>query len=78
MIGCSLTSSDQSYEFFFLCMRRPPRSPPIKSSAASDVYKRQSNLRVALSTYTKKGNKWVFGGEYLLKNNPYKDTKIPL
>ena len=23
----------------------------------------------ALSTYTKKGNKWVFGGEYLLKNN---------
>ena len=22
----------------------------------------------ALSTYTKKGNKWVFGGEYLLKN----------
>ena len=27
----------------------------------------------ALSTYTKKGNKWVFGGEYLLKNNPYKE-----
>ena len=27
----------------------------------------------ALSTYTKKGNKWVFGGEYLLKNTPYKD-----
>ena len=24
----------------------------------------------ALSTYTKNGNKWVFGGEYLLKNNP--------
>ena len=32
----------------------------------------------ALSTYTKKGNKWVFGGEYLLKNNLYKDTKIPV
>ena len=32
----------------------------------------------ALSTYTKKGNKWVFGGEYLLKNNPYKDGKIPV
>ena len=32
----------------------------------------------ALSTYTKKGNKWVFGGEYLLKNNPYKDTSIPV
>ena len=25
----------------------------------------------ALSTYTKKGNKWVFGGEYLLKKSPY-------
>ena len=32
----------------------------------------------ALSTYTKKGNKWVFGGEYILKNNPYKDTSIPV
>ena len=32
----------------------------------------------ALSTYTKNGNKWVFGGEYLLKNNPYKDTAIPV
>ena len=32
----------------------------------------------ALSTYTKRGNKWVFGGEYLLKNNPYKDAKIPV
>ena len=32
----------------------------------------------ALSTYTKKGNKWVLGGEYLLKNNPYKDGKIPV
>ena len=32
----------------------------------------------AFSTYTKKGNKWVFGGEYLLKKNPYKDTAIPV
>ena len=32
----------------------------------------------ALSTYTKKGNKWVFGGEYLLKNNPYKDIRVPV
>lgn len=29
----------------------------------------------ALSTYTKRGNKWVFGGEYLLKNTPYKDAR---
>ena len=32
----------------------------------------------ALSTYKKKGNKWVFGGEYLMKDNPYKETKIPV
>ena len=32
----------------------------------------------ALSTYTKRGNKWVFGGEYLLKNTPYKDNAIPV
>lgn len=30
-----------------------------------------------LSTYTVGGNKWVFGGEYLQKYNPYKDTRIP-
>lgn len=36
------------------------------------------NFGAALSTYTKGGNKWVFGGEYLLKNNPYKDVNIPV
>ena len=30
-----------------------------------------------LSPPTRKGNKWVFGGEYLLKNNPTR-TKIPV
>ena len=28
-------------EFFFLMIRRPPRSTQSRSSAASDVYKRQ-------------------------------------
>src|SRR5665647_3738044 len=28
--------------FFFLMIRRPPRSTPLYSSAASDVYKRQA------------------------------------
>src|SRR5660398_103258 len=28
--------------FFFLMIRRPPRSTPLYSSAASDVYKRQN------------------------------------
>ena len=35
------------------------------------------SLGAVLSTYTKGGNKWVFGGEYLLKNKPYKE-KIPV
>ena len=33
---------------------------------------------VALSTYTKNGSKWVFGGEYLQRNYDYVDTKIPV
>ncbi len=33
---------------------------------------------LALSTYTKGGNKWMFGGEYLQKNYPYKDMGIPV
>ena len=36
------------------------------------------SLGAILSTYTKGGNKWVFGGEYLLKNKPYKEKKIPV
>ena len=33
--------------FFFLKTRRPPRSTPLYSSAASDVYKRQENIALA-------------------------------
>ena len=32
----------------------------------------------ALSTYTKGGNKWVFGAEYLQWHSPYKDIRIPV
>ena len=32
----------------------------------------------ALSTYTKNGNRWVIGGEYLEKHYPYKDLQIPV
>lgn len=32
---------------------------------------------VALSTYTKNGNRWVFGAEYLQKKHAYKDILIP-
>jgi hypothetical protein len=31
----------------------------------------------AFSTYTSNGNRWVFGGEYLEKRHPYKDTHLP-
>lgn len=31
----------------------------------------------ALATYTKGGNKWVFGGEYLQRYTPYKESRIP-
>lgn len=33
---------------------------------------------VALSTYNKKGNRWVFGGEYLQKMYGYKSLLIPV
>ena len=32
---------------------------------------------VALSTYTKNANRWVFGAEYLHKNYEYKNIQIP-
>lgn len=33
---------------------------------------------VALSTYTKNGNRWVFGAEYLQKRHEYKNILIPI
>ena len=32
---------------------------------------------VAFSNYTKHGNRWVFGGEYLEKQYPYRDLSLP-
>lgn len=32
---------------------------------------------VGISTYTKNGNRWMFGGEYLSKQYEYKDMQIP-
>jgi hypothetical protein len=32
----------------------------------------------AMATYAGHGNKWVFGGEYLNRYYPYKDTRIPV
>lgn len=33
---------------------------------------------IALSTYTKNGNRWVFGAEYLQKKHEYKNILIPV
>jgi hypothetical protein len=33
---------------------------------------------VAMATYAKNCNKWVFGGEYLGRYYPYKDSRIPV
>ncbi len=33
---------------------------------------------LALSTYTKNGNRWVFGAEYMQKSHEYKDKLIPV
>lgn len=32
----------------------------------------------AMATYAKHGNKWVFGGEYLGRYYPYKDSHLPV
>ena len=36
------------------------------------------SLGAALATYTKSGNRWVFGAEYLQKNHRYGDIYIPV
>ena len=33
---------------------------------------------VSMSTYTKKGNRWVFGAEYLQKQFEYRDVYLPV
>lgn len=33
---------------------------------------------IALSTYTKNGNRWTFGAEYMQKSHEYKDILIPV
>lgn len=34
-------------------------------------------MGAAISAYTKHGNRWVFGAEFLKKDYPYKDIQIP-
>ena len=43
-----MTARVDEIGFFFLMIRRPPRSTLDRASAASDVYKRQAALRLGL------------------------------
>ena len=49
---CGYSSLYMVFSFFFLMIRRPPRSTQSRSSAASDVYKRQVRVKV----YDRAGN----------------------
>lgn len=44
----------------------------------SEGDKQAFSLGTAMATYTKSGNRWVFAGEYLQKQNRYKDMLIPV
>ena len=43
VISLSRATPTDTYQFFFLMIRRPPRSTLDRSSAASDVFKRQAD-----------------------------------
>src|SRR5665647_46041 len=65
--------------FFFLMIRRPPRSTPLYSSAASDVYKRQAqNLTPhevkTIITRVGEATKVVLTGDPYQIDNPYVDA----
>ena len=45
VVGCWVLCVLCCLGVFFLMIRRPPRSTQSRSSAASDVYKRQGSLR---------------------------------
>ena len=59
------------------------RGIEVKANMADGFYSAENrsntgySFGAALSTYAKNGNKWVFGGEYLMRNKPYKEITIP-
>eukprot|EP00657_Telonema_sp_P-1_P002048 TRINITY_DN14927_c0_g1_i1.p1 TRINITY_DN14927_c0_g1~~TRINITY_DN14927_c0_g1_i1.p1 ORF type:complete len:103 (+),score=35.21 TRINITY_DN14927_c0_g1_i1:67-375(+) len=65
---CVTTEGNTTHCFFFLMIRRPPRSTQSRSSAASDVYKRQPlPLPVVHSACTNPNRTLtltLFNGEY--------------
>ena len=63
-----------AYLFFFLMIRRPPRSTLDRSSAASDVYKRQVLLRAQYEFL--KNAKWQWNAGLLGIYHLGRDTYI--
>ena len=63
-----MSSSDILYLFFFLMIRRPPRSTLDRSSAASDVYKRQAGELIDQCKITKNISK---GDTLTMKNHQF-------
>ena len=61
------------YLFFFLMIRRPPRSTLDRSSAASDVYKRQGfsffNKRKVVDVLSFKEGKPIFGAPVFVQED---------
>ena len=59
------------------------RGIELRGGMADGFYSHESRddagyyVGAALSTYTKGGDKWVFGGEYLQRYNSYKESRIP-
>ena len=61
--------------FFFLMIRRPPRSTQSRSSAASDVYKRQDSSETVLKSFAiQKSNQTPGDGEIALFYGMYENT----
>ena len=52
--------------YFFLMIRRPPRSTQSRSSAASDVYKRQTDTWVSMGQESEKAARLQLFGAYAI------------
>ena len=70
-------SPSVSLFFFFLMIRRPPRSTLDRSSAASDVYKRQMDLSYKAELRQQSGMDWKNVALTLSTGNPSQSTIKP-
>ena len=56
----------------------------VKVGMADGVYNGKKSCKagyyagLGLSSYTKGGDKWIYGAEYLQVNQPYRNTSVPI